>query len=77
MQIFGRMIKVRDEQKEALQGCNDVVDYLASRLKWDDETKANALKSNPAITKCNITKVQTDLMIFWCQKVDAILPFYF
>lgn len=53
------MKEKRNEQQNILNGCGSAVEYIAKRLNWDQETTERALKSSPAIGKCNIAKVFT------------------
>ena len=55
--VFCRMIKRQEKQKELLDGCSNAIDYIGKRLNWDEKTKENALKSCPALAKCNMSKV--------------------
>lgn len=52
---------------EILDDCSNTIDYIAKRLKWDQMTKENVLKSYPSIAKCNVTKViikRKDIALF-------------
>ncbi|XP_055301881.1 transcription termination factor, mitochondrial-like [Sitodiplosis mosellana] len=55
------MIERQEKQRELLNGCGNAIDYIGKRLNWDEKTKISALKSCPALAKCNMTKIRQQL----------------
>lgn len=55
--LFNRINSRHIKEKTILDGSSDVVEYIAKRLGWDEQTKESALKSHPSLSKCNIFKV--------------------
>lgn len=72
-----RMIERQEKQKELLDGCTNAIDYIVKRLNWDEETKRSALKSCPALLKCNMFKVFTFRRHFFFYSIKIHDPFNF